>query len=340
MSDFAPLEEMTVLVTGGHGFIGRHVVAALARVGATPLSTVHPEGSELTDLPGVTISVDLEEVDQVSEAMRDVDMVIHLAARAGGIQFQEGGDTSIFASNRRITDNVLRACVRARVNRLLIASSSVIYQPSDEPISESWPVLGPADHPDPYSWSKITDEVATRWHENLHTVVGRFGNVYGPGASFERDRSTVIHGLIDRAARARDQDDLVVWGDGTAVRSFVYVEDAARAVLIALEKGQLGEAYNIDSGVGATIAELATYVRDAVNPSLVLRFDAAKPAGMPFRVGSVAKLAALGYAPTVGLADGVRRTFDWYRGSVGSNGVEGSAAQGWGGESTTMLADS
>jgi GDP-L-fucose synthase len=255
-------------------------------------------------------------------------MVIHLAARAGGIQFQEGGDTSIFASNRRITDNVLAACLRSRVSRLFLASSSVIYQPSDEPITESWPVLGPDDDPDPYAWSKITDEVVARWHEGLHTVIGRFGNVYGPGAAFEHDRSTVVHGLIDRAARARDEDDLVVWGDGSAIRSFVYIEDAARAVLIALEKGVRGEAYNIDSGIGATIGELAASVRDAVNPALALRFEAAMPAGMPSRVGSIAKLAALGYSPVVRLDDGVRRTADWYRTSIESSGGEGPGAHG------------
>lgn len=318
MSDFARLEDKTVLVTGGHGFIGRHVVVALARVGANPLSTIHPEGSELKDLPGATLSVDLEDPNQASEAVTGVDMVIHLAARAGGIQFQEAGDTSIFASNRRITDNVLEACVRSGVSRLFVGSSSVIYQPSDEPIAESWPVLGPADHPGPYAWSKITDEVVVRWHESLHCVVGRFGNVYGPGASFEPDRSTVVHGLIDRAARAKDEDDLAVWGDGSAVRSFVYIEDAARAVLIALANGQRGETYNIDSGVGVSIAELAMSVRDAVNPSLALRFEAARPVGIPVRVGSIAKLAAIGYAPMIRLDEGLRRTFDWYRTAIDS----------------------
>ena len=317
-----------MLVTGGHGFIGRHVVAALARAGATPISTVHPEGHELTDLPGATLSVDLEEPDQTSEAVTDVDMVIHLAARAGGIQFQEGGDTSIFASNRRITDNLLAACVRSRVRRLFLASSSVIYQPSDEPITESWPILGPDDHPDPYAWSKITDEVAARWHQGLHTVVGRFGNVYGPGASFEQDRSTVVHGLIDRAALAKDEGDLVVWGDGSAMRSFVYVDDAARGVLIALADGLRGEAYNIDSGIGAKIAKLAALVRDAVNPSLGLRFEGAKPAGLPSRIGSIDKLAALGYAPVVRLDEGVRRTVDWYLTGTASSRGESLGAQG------------
>ena len=317
-----------MLVTGGHGFIGRHVVAALADAGATPVSTFHPDRSQLPDLPGSTMSVDLEEPRQAFDAVTKVDMVVHLAARAGGIQFQEGADTSVFNANRRITDNVVAACLRSGVTRLFVASSSVIYQPSDEPITETMPILRPADHPDPYAWSKITDEAAARSHQSLHSVVGRFGNVYGPGASFEPDRSTVVHGLIDRAARAGQDEDLVVWGDGSAIRSFVYVEDAARAVLIALEKGRRGQAYNIDSGVGITIADLARHVRDVVNPSLSLRFEAAKPAGIPFRVGSIAKLATMGYAPAFRLDDGLRQTLAWYRASIYSSGVEDPGAPG------------
>ena len=159
VSDPTRLQGKTVLVTGGHGFIGRHVVAALARAGAVPRSTVHPDGSLVPDLPGENLSVDLEDADQANEVVKGADIVVHLAARAGGIQFQGGEDASTFSSNRRITDNVLAACARANVDRVFLASSSVIYQPSVEPIAESWPVLGPVDQPDPYTWSKVTDEV-------------------------------------------------------------------------------------------------------------------------------------------------------------------------------------
>ncbi len=318
MSESTELQGKTVLVTGGHGFIGRHVVAALARAGAAPLSTVHPEGSLVPDLPGENLWVDLEDPDQANEAIKGADIVVHLAARAGGIQFQQSDDANTFTANRRITDNVLTASVRANVGRVFLASSSVIYRPSVEPIAESWPVLSPVDLPDPYAWSKVTDEVVARWHEQLDTVTGRFGNVYGPGASFDPSRSTVLHALIDRAARADDGEDLVIWGEGSAVRSFVYVGDAAMAVLISLRDGRAGDTYNIDSGHGVTVAELAEMVRDEVNPSLGLRFDRTKPAGTRFRVGSIAKLEALGYAPSVSLQDGVHRTFAWYRASNAS----------------------
>jgi GDP-L-fucose synthase len=307
-----------VLVTGGHGFIGRHVVSALDQAGAEPVSVAQSTGKSHPDLPGESIALDLEDESQVAAVIEGFDLVVHLAARAGGIQFQQEGGADVFSSNRLITDNLLAACAGSGVERLFIASSLVTYRASSEPLTEASPQLGPADRPNPYAWSKITDEVVAAWHPGLEVVVGRFGNVYGPGAPFEPDRSTVVHALIDRAARLDDGADLVVWGDGSAVRSFVYVGDAAQAVLTTLTGGEPGEAYNIDSGVEVTIAGLASAVRGVVNPSLNIVFDPSKPAGAPYRVASVAKLAALGYEPLVGLEDGLRKTVQWYRDTVGS----------------------
>ena len=318
MPDQPGLQLKDVLVTGGHGFIGRHVVTALARAGANPISVAQTGGTVVPDLPGETITLDLEDRDRVTAAMADIDGVIHLAARAGGIRFQQEGAEDVFTSNRRITDNLLASCAEAKVTRMFLASSLVTYRASSEPLTESHPQLGPADRPSPYAWSKITDEVVASWQQDLDIVIGRFGNVYGPGAPFETDRSTVVHALVDRAAQLGDGDELVVWGDGSAVRSFVFVEDAARAVLIALTNGEPGEAYNIDSGVQVTIAQLAAVVRDQVNPSLNLSFDPSKPAGAPYRIAAIDKLAAVGYAPAVGLEEGVRRTVEWYRETVSS----------------------
>jgi GDP-L-fucose synthase len=315
VGDEIEIQGQPVLVTGGHGFIGRHVVAALSAAGAEPVSIVQHQGSP-PYLPGEAIVLDLEDRDGLAAVTREVAVMIHLAARAGGIQFQQAGGDDVFATNRRITDNVLAACVASGVRRLFIASSLVTYKTAGEPLTESHPQLGPIDHPDPYSWSKITDEVVGSWQDGLETVVGRFGNVYGPGAPFDPDRSTVIHALIDRAARLDGAEDLVVWGNGTAVRSFVYVEDAAQAVLTILARGVAGDAYNIDSGIEVTIAQLADLVRDLVNPSLKVVFDPTKPAGAPYRVASIAKMVEIGYTPHFDLEDGLRRTVEWYRETV------------------------
>jgi nucleoside-diphosphate-sugar epimerase len=301
------------LVTGGHGFIGRHVITALANAGASPIAVIHPSGSVLPQLPAKTITLDLEEESGAIRAIGGADMVVHLAARAGGIHFQEERSPEVFLANRRITDNILAASSRSGVKRVFLASSLVVYRTSHVPLTEGHPKLDPSDRPDPYAWSKITDEVAASWHPDLETVVGRFGNVYGPGASFEPDRSTVIHALIHRASKLEDGDELVVWGDGSAVRSFVFVEDVSRAVVACLASGEPGEAYNIDSGQEVTIAHLAEVIRMRVNPALTVAFDPSKPSGTPYRLGSIDKIALLGFAPSTPLDEGVRRTVEWHR---------------------------
>ncbi len=313
MPEHSRIEGATVLVTGGHGFIGRHVVNALHESGVRPISVIQPSTTPVKGIPGETVTADLTDPEQWVGLLKGVDSVVHLAARAGGIQFQQSSATDVFRSNRLLTDQLLAACATAGVERVFLASSLVTYRPSADQITESHQQLGPAERPDPYAWSKITDEVVAVWQPDIQVLIGRFGNVYGPGALFDSERSTVVHALIDRAARLTDGSELVVWGDGTAVRTFVYVEDAARAVVTILGAGSAGEAYNVDSGERVTIAELAETVQKHVNPSLSIDFDPSKPAGVPFRVASIAKLSGLGYSPAVDLDEGVRRTVGWYR---------------------------
>jgi nucleoside-diphosphate-sugar epimerase len=180
-------------------------------------------------------------------------------------------------------------------------------------LTEEHPQLDAADDAEPYARSKIADEDAVSERTSLNSVIGRFGNVYGPGASLDSDRATVVHALIDRAAQLGDTEDLIVWGDGHATRSLVFVTDAARGVLCCLTTGAPGEAYNIDSGQAVSIAELATLIRDEVNPSLNLVFDSSHPSGPQHRVGSIERLRALGYRPRINLPEGIARTVAWYR---------------------------
>ena len=145
-----------VLVTGGHGFIGRHVVTALARAGANPVSISQRSGSTLSDLPGETVTVDLEDVRGVSDVIRGVDSVIHLAARAGGIQFQQEGGGDVFSSNRLITDNLLAACADAKrqthLSRVLAGDvPGIIGDRSPNPTPSSALPIGPIHMPGPRS---------------------------------------------------------------------------------------------------------------------------------------------------------------------------------------------
>ena len=143
------------------------MVSALAQAGAEPRAVTHPDGNIVGGLPAETIRLDLEDQEAVMSAVSDIDLVVHLAARAGGIQFQEEGVAGVFDSNRRITDNVLQACRAQSTKRVFLASSLVTYRPASEMLREIHPQLQLADGPSPYAWSKITDEVVASWQEDL-----------------------------------------------------------------------------------------------------------------------------------------------------------------------------
>ena len=284
---------------------------------------VHVVAPYLTDLerdpslPAEAAMLDVEDPVATAAAMAGCGAVVHLAARSGGIQFQGADDADVYATNRRLTESVLAAASQAGVGRVFLASSAVIYRNSDEPLVESDPLLTPADRPTGYAWSKLADEVAAAWWSGGggETVIGRFSNVYGPGASFDPARSTVVHALVRRAVESVGVGPLTVWGDGTAVRSFVHAEDTARAVVTILAKGEPGGIYNVDSGIAVSIRALAELVAERVDPALALAFDASKAGGQPVRVLDVTRLRAIGFEPEVELADGIAGVVEAFRAS-------------------------
>lgn len=307
-------------VTGARGFIGRRVVAELARLGGDVTAASHSADAK-HDLPARVVEVDLSDVAAAAAAMRGCELVIHLAARSGGVQLQQEANRDLFAANQALTAAVLEASRRCRVRRVCLASSAVIYrQRLESPIRESDAVVSIEDQPSGYAWSKVSDEVVGGWHRqagDFEVVAGRFANVYGPQASTDPARSTVIHSLVHKALAAQPGGEVEVWGDGSAVRSFVYVDDAAAALVRVATAGASGEAYNIDSGEAVTIRELAELIRGEVDPTLRLAFDPAMPTGARYRVLDVSKLRELGWEPQVDLATGIGRTVAAFRQPVG-----------------------
>jgi GDP-L-fucose synthase len=307
-----------VVMTGGQGFIGRHVARLLADTGAELVAPHRPDRGPLPGLPGKQLPLDLHDAEQLAGVLREGDLLVHLAARSGGIQFQESFEAVVFDENQRITRNVLEAARRAGVRRLFLASSAVIYSGDNTgPFAESARLVTPFhDRVSGYAWSKVTDEVLAAWFaavDAFEVVIGRFTSVYGPGGAFDPARSTVVHSLVRKAVDAGPGGRLEVWGTGNAVRSFLHVDDAARAVVTVLRRGQSGQAYNVDASEPVTIRELARIVRDAVDPGLDLVFDAARPEGVRYRVLDNRKLRALGFAPATALETGVKATVEDYR---------------------------
>jgi nucleoside-diphosphate-sugar epimerase len=312
------LRRSRVLVTGGHGFIGARLLPMLAAAGAEIVAPHRPDAPPDGSLPGTHVTLDLGDPSALSAAMDGVEVVIHMAARSGGVQFQEAQHADVLLDNQRMTRHVLDAARTAGARRIFLASSGVVYSArAGDLIAEDDAIVTPGVEPvSGYAWSKLTDEVLGGWaclDGAMQVVVGRFTNVFGPGGSFDPERSTVVHALVRKAVEAAPGGVLEVWGDGSAVRGFVHVDDAARAVMAITERGASGRAYNIDPGQAVSVAELAELVRAAVDPTLTLRFLPDRPQGPARRVLDGSRLRALGWQPEVGLREGIAATVAAFR---------------------------
>lgn len=299
-----------VLVTGARGFIGAAVTRLLADRGEDVVAVSREES------PGPVgavqhVTVDLRVPGALDGLVEPGTRVVHLAARAGGVGFQSADHAEVHRDNTAVTRTVLDAAARGGAARVFLASSAVVYAPEAPPlIAEDAPLVTPQQATG-YAWSKLTDEAEGRWRGDAgpcEVVVGRFTNVYGPGGGFDPARSTVVHALVRRAFEERASGRLTVWGDGSAVRSFLHVDDAARAVVAVLDRGAAGQPVNLDASEPVSIRRVAELVRDAVDHRIELVMDPARPTGPARRVLDTTRLAALGFRPSVRLEDGIAAT--------------------------------
>jgi GDP-L-fucose synthase len=179
------------------------------------------------------------------------------------------------------------------------------------------------DEPDPdsdgYGWAKRMAEVQARAYAReygMRIAIARPYNAYGPRDHFDPDRAHVVPSLIRRVESG--EDPLVVWGDGTQTRSFIYVEDLARGLLDLLDRHAAADPINLGGDEEVAIKDLARLVVEACGRSVEIRFDASRPGGHPRRLADTTKARrTIGFSPTVPLRDGLRRTVDWYRRSRG-----------------------
>lgn len=306
----ASFHSARVVVTGGTGLIGRQIVRILCEAGArvTIVSLdriqVHPEAEHVFG--------DLSDFSFCKSATAGMDFVCHVAGVKGSIEVTRSRPASFFVPLLMMNTNVLEAC---RVNgvRKVVYTSSIGAYPSAEVFREPKDLdEGPPMDSFP-GWAKRMAELQVRAYRLQYGLdnfaVVRPCNVYGPGDNFDPENAMVIPSLMARIRRK--EDPVVVWGDGSAIRDFAYSGDVAAGVLLALVHGTGGRPVNLASGVGYTIRELVETLATVV--PFNHRFDASKPAGFPRRVMDISLARrTLGYAPAVTLAEGLRRTWEWY----------------------------
>jgi len=308
-------KHIKVFVAGHRGMAGSALVRRLEAGGYTNL-LMRPR-NEL-DL------LDQRAVREYLAATRP-DYVIVAAAKVGGIHANNIYRAEFIHQNLVIEANLIHGAFEAGVRGLMLLGSSCIY-PRDcpQPIKEEYLLTGPLEQTnEPYAIAKIAGlkmcEAYNRQYGTSYIAVMPT-NLYGPNDNFDLETSHVLPALLRKAHEAKQRRDakLVVWGSGAPMREFLHVDDMADACVFLLEHGVGDGTYNIGTGTDVTIRELAETIKGVVGFEGQLDWDRSKPDGTPRKLLDVSRMAALGWRARIGLDEGIRSTYQWFKESVDS----------------------
>jgi len=310
-----------VLVTGAAGFIGSHLVEALvdrgARVRAIGRSRRRFNAALLERAGEVEfLEGDLMDPAFAAAASAGIEVVCHLAARVAGVAYNASHPATMLTENAVLGLQVMAAAARAGVERVLCMSSACVYRADcaiSTPESEGF-----LDDPEPtnfgYGWAKRFLEVQAIAYQRefgMKVAIVRPYNTFGPRDDFAWQTSHVIPALIRKVMDG--SDPVVVWGDGTQTRTFLYVSDVVEGSLKALECYAVGDPVNLGTDEEVTIADLVRMIVELSGRAPRLVFDARQPVGQVRRHGDSTKAKErLQFSPRVSLREGLRRTIQWY----------------------------
>jgi len=304
------LDKSTILVTGGAGFLGRHVVAELEQRGAKHVFVPRSREYDLVD--GAAVRRLLERVAP--------DVVIHLAAVVGGIGANRRHPGRFFYENLMMGAQLVEESRRLGVGKL-VAVGTVCSYPKFAPVpfreEDLWNGY-PEETNAPYGLAKKMLLVQLQAYRQEYGFPGIFllpVNLYGPGDNFDPESSHVIPALVRKFVEARETGarQVEAWGTGSASREFLYVEDAARGIVLASERYDGEAPVNLGTGREITIRALAEKIRELVGFAGEIRWDVGQPDGQPRRCLDTSRAeAAFGFRAATDFEEGLQRTIDWY----------------------------
>lgn len=299
-----------IVITGATGFVGHYVVENL-------LHDRQVKKEQLRLLSSKTH--DLRDFIQAKDALRDANIVIHLASNTGGIGYSSVHNASQFRNCMLIDLNVFEAAALEKIKKFVAVSSSVAY-PHDapSPLKEEYLFSGvPAPSAYGYGFAKRNTVIlarAYRQEQGLPTIVVIPNNSYGPGETLDPKTSHVIPSLIYKCLTKKI---LTVWGDGTPIRDFLYIKDFTEGLLLAAEKLESSEPVNIGSGQKTSVKELASIIRRLTNFKGEVMFDTTKPNGQKERIVDITRIQKLtGFQPAWSLEDGLKETVAYIKSQI------------------------
>jgi GDP-L-fucose synthase len=299
-----------VLVTGGHGFLGKYVCEKLSGLGATVIAPTHSE-------------YDLVDRDQVIKMYKDnpADMVIHLAAVVGGIGINQEHPGKFFYENLMMGVQLIEEARQIGIPKF-VALGTVCAYPKYTPVpfkeDDLWSGY-PEETNAPYGLAKkmmLVQSQGYRQEYGFNSIYLLPVNLYGPGDNFNPDSSHVIPALIKKCVDAVESgaDSIEVWGDGSASREFLYVEDAADGIILAAEKYNKSEPVNLGSSYEITIKDLVAIIEKETGFKGEIKWDTSKPNGQPRRkLDTTRAKQEFGFESKTTFEEGLRKTIKWYQ---------------------------
>lgn len=300
-----------VLVTGGAGFLGAVIVEKLQHRGAKDVFV--PRGKDYN----------LVEMEAVKRLYKDTqpDIVIHLAARVGGIGYNKTHPATLFYDNLMMGAQLMEVGRQVGIEKF-VAVATICAYPKFTPVpfkeEDLWNGY-PEETNAPYGLAKkmlLVQSQAYRQQYGFNSIVLFPVNLYGPRDNFDLETSHVIPALIRKCleARARGEAAITVWGTGTPTREFLYVEDAAEGILLAAERYNKSEPVNLGAGFEISIKELVDLIVKLTGFSGRVVWDKSKPDGQPRRMLDVSKAEKeFGFKARTDFENGLKKTIEWYR---------------------------
>ena len=308
MSDF--WKNKNVTVTGGNGFLGKHLIKLLKNKNPGKISIVHHKEYDLVNNSDV--------VKMYKDQKPDI--VFHLAATVGGIGVNEKNPGKFFYENAIMNLQVIHNAYISNVEKIINIGTVSVY-PKNSPIpfveTNIWNGY-PETTNAPYGIAKRimhTHSLSYRKQYDFNSIMVILTNLYGPLDNFKKDTSHVIAALIRRFHEAiiNNEQEVMVWGNGDSTRDFCYINDIANGIILAAENYNDSEPLNLASGNETSIKEVVNIIKEQMNYKGKITWDAKKPIG-PNRRNVSIELARkkINYNPKVSLEEGIKKTINWY----------------------------
>jgi len=308
-----------ILVTGGGGFIGSHIARHLYSKGHfVRVADIKYDDYIQQEYYSEKLLLDLRILDNCLKATEGIDMVYNFAANMGGIGFITSVFADVMRDNVLINTHMLEAAIRNKVKRYFFSSSACVYPNFKQTVPD---VVGlkeedayPADPNEAYGWEKLFTEEMMKSYQidyGLNIRMARYHNIYGPEGTYKGGKEKFPAALCRKVAEASNPGEITLWGDGTATRSYCYIDDCVRGTVMLMES-DYDKPINIGSDRLISVDDLADMVIKISTKRITTEHDLSAPEGVKGRNADLTLVKkVLGWEPQVSLEEGMEKTYRW-----------------------------